>query len=76
MIYVTRLNNTQFVVNADIIKTIEATPDTIITLYNDEKFIVKDKVQDVVDKVIAFRRSLYEGLFSLRRDAIAAKERE
>jgi flagellar protein FlbD len=73
MIQVTRLNNTQFVVNADIIKTIEANPDTVITLYNDEKYVVKNTVQDVVDRVIAFRRSLYRDLFSLERDAVLKK---
>ena len=42
MIKVTRLNGKEFVVNADLIQYLEETPDTIITLVNHEKVVVKD----------------------------------
>ena len=42
MIYVTRINNKEFAINPDLIETLEATPDTVITLTNDSKYIVKE----------------------------------
>jgi flagellar protein FlbD len=71
MIMVTRLNQAPFMVNADLIKTVEATPDTVVTLYNDEKFIVRETVDEIVARVVAFRRSLYAGLFSQQPETVA-----
>jgi flagellar protein FlbD len=47
--------NGTFVVNADLIETIEACPDTIVTLVTKRRFVVEDAVQDVIDRVIAYR---------------------
>lgn len=62
MIEVTRLNDTVFIINSDLIELIEKTPDTVITLTNGKKFIVKDSVDEVVSKVIKFRQSINMGL--------------
>lgn len=59
MIAVTRLNNTPLVVNPDLIVFIEETPDTIITLSNGEKIVVQEKVNEVIRRVINFRRSIF-----------------
>ena len=59
MIKLTRLNDTEIVVNADQIKYVESTPDTIITLMNNEKILVTDSIDDVIRKVIEFRRVSY-----------------
>lgn len=59
MIKLTRLNDTEIVVNADKIKYVESTPDTIITLMNNEKILVTDSIDDVIRKVIEFRRVSY-----------------
>ena len=56
MIKLRRLNDTEIVVNADKIKYVESTPDTIVTLMNNEKLIVRDSVEDVIQKVIEFKR--------------------
>ena len=64
MITVTRLNKSQVVVNADMIKTLEATPDTVITLDNDEKFIVSDPVDVIIEMIVTYRRRLYSGLLA------------
>ena len=56
MIILTRLNGVQFVLNSDLIETIEETPDTTIQLLNKHYMIVKESMQEVVDKVIEFRR--------------------
>jgi flagellar protein FlbD len=55
-----RLNGSQFVLNCDLIKTIEATPDTLITLTSGEKLMVLEKVDDVVSATIEYRRKLLE----------------
>ena len=59
MIKLTRLNETEIVVNADQIKYVESTPDTIITLMNNEKILVTDSIDEVIRKVIEFRRVSY-----------------
>jgi len=58
MITVTRLNGKQFVVNAELIRTIEENPDTTITLLNGDHLIVKEDMKRVVDLVIEYGRSL------------------
>ncbi|MCL1790412.1 MAG: flagellar FlbD family protein [Peptococcaceae bacterium] len=57
MIRVTRLNGKEFVVNTDLIKTIEATPDTVIRLISEDKYVVKESVEDIIDRVINYRRA-------------------
>jgi flagellar protein FlbD len=59
MIPLTRLNNTHLVINPDLIVFMEETPDTIITLSNGEKIAVQEKVQEVIRRVIEFRRCIF-----------------
>jgi len=59
MIKLTRLNETEIVVNADQIKYVESTPDTIITLMNNEKILVTDSIDEVIRKVVEFKRISY-----------------
>ncbi len=56
MISLTRLNGTRFVVNAEMIRTIESRPDTTIVLINGETFIVKETMEDVVAKAVEYGR--------------------
>ena len=58
MIAVTRLNGKSFVVNAALIRYIESTPDTMITLIGGEKLIVKEPLEEVVEKAIEYNRKL------------------
>ncbi len=51
-----RLNKEAFILNADFIETLEATPDTVITLTNGKKLMVKNGVEDIIKQVIAYRR--------------------
>jgi flagellar protein FlbD len=64
MITLHRLNGKEFVLNAEQIKFIESTPDTLITLMtNDEKFMVKESVEQVIQSVINYKRQwLWEPL--------------
>ncbi|MBC7319024.1 flagellar FlbD family protein [bacterium] len=59
MIQVTRLNNTKFVINADLIEIIEALPDTTITLTTGKKFVVKESIEEIMRKIINYRKAIY-----------------
>lgn len=54
----TRLNGKEFVVNAELIQYVEATPDTVITLVNHEKLVVKESIDEVVKRVVEYGRAL------------------
>ena len=58
MIELTRLNGTPMVLNSDLIKTAEASPDTMLTLINGEKMIVREECGEVMERVIAYRARL------------------
>jgi len=61
MIRLTRLNRVPLVVNSDLIEHIETTPDTVIALTTGQKFMVLETPEQVVDRVVAFRRSIHVG---------------
>ena len=58
MITVTRLNDRPFVLNAELIRTVESNPDTTITLINGDHFIVKESMKEVVQLSIDYGRNL------------------
>jgi flagellar protein FlbD len=58
MIELTRLNGTPIVVNSDLIKTAEASPDTMLTLINGEKLIVREPCAEVTERVLEYRARL------------------
>ena len=58
MIELTRLNKTPIVLNSDLIKTAEASPDTMLTLINGEKLIVRESTAEVVERVLVYRARL------------------
>lgn len=58
MIRVSRLNRTEFFVNAHLIQSVESNPDTLILLSNGEKLLVRESAEEVVDRVVRYRRSL------------------
>ena len=60
MIDVTRMNGKMYTLNSDLIETIEETPDTVITLTNGKKFIVKETRQDIKNLVKLFRKEIYK----------------
>jgi flagellar protein FlbD len=62
MIELTRLNNRPLVVNSDLIKFIENTPDTVLTLVSGEKVVVSESCQAVIEKVVEFRRRTIVGM--------------
>lgn len=58
MIRVTRLNHTPLVLNSDLIEQVESTPDTIISLTSGQKIRVLESSDEIVDRVITFRRQI------------------
>jgi flagellar protein FlbD len=62
MIELTRLNGNPMVVNSDLIKTAEASPDTMLTLINGEKLIVKENLSELVERILAYRARLLAGV--------------
>jgi flagellar protein FlbD len=63
MIELTRLNNRPLALNADLIKYVEQAPDTVITLVTGEKLVVKENAEEVIRRVIQFRRMLLADLY-------------
>jgi len=62
MIQLTRLNHHPLAVNSDLIKFVEQAPDTVITLLNGEKIVVRESAQEVLERVVEFRRSVLQGI--------------
>jgi flagellar protein FlbD len=58
MIQLTRLNGKRFVVNAELIRTVEESPDTTITLINGDHLLVQESMAEVVDRAIDYGRRL------------------
>jgi len=58
MIQLTRLNNARLAVNCDLIKYVEEAPDTVLTLLNGEKLVVRETTEQVIERVRDFRRSV------------------
>jgi flagellar protein FlbD len=68
MIRLTRLNGSSIALNSDLIKFVENAPDTVITLINGEKVIVRESTEDLIRKLVEFRRSVLEGIPSVGLD--------
>jgi flagellar protein FlbD len=58
MIRLTRLNGNPMMINSDLIKTAEASPDTMLTLINGEKLIVREELEEVMERVLHYRARL------------------
>jgi flagellar protein FlbD len=65
MIQLTRLNNRPLVVNSELIKFIENAPDTVITLLSGEKIVVLETAEEVINRIVAYRRRLRKSLTGL-----------
>lgn len=58
MIALTRLNGRAVVVNAELIKLIECTPDTLITLTVGDHLMVRESVEEVVERAVEYARRI------------------
>ena len=58
MIILHRLNKSEIILNSNLIELIESTPDTLITLNNDRKYIVLEPATEVVEKIVEYQRRI------------------
>jgi flagellar protein FlbD len=72
MIKLTRLNNQPLAVNSDLIKFVEQAPDTVITLVSGGKILVRENAEQVLERIIEFRRSILRGVWPSLSVAVAA----
>ncbi|CAB1242047.1 flagellar FlbD family protein [Clostridium sp. MT-14] len=63
MIKLTGLNDREFVINADHIEKLTETPQSVITLTNGNKYVVKESNDEIIRKVIEYKRKIYRGDF-------------
>lgn len=59
MIKLKRLNGSEIVLNCEIIEFLEETPDTVITLVNGHKVVVSESANEVIQKVIDYKRKIH-----------------
>ena len=65
MIQLTRLNNSPLILNSDLVKFVEQSPDTVITLVNGEKILVREKSDEVLNRIVEYRRSVLRGMATI-----------
>jgi flagellar protein FlbD len=58
VIELTRLDGSAVVVNADVIAWLESTPDTVVSLLNGEKLLVRETPRELIDRAVAYRQRL------------------
>lgn len=59
MIKLTRLTGAAFVLNSDLILTMEATPDTVLTLTTEQKLLVRENLDEVIARIIEYKRKIF-----------------
>lgn len=64
MIILTKINDLPFALNCDLIETVIENPDTTIRLSDGNVYIVKETMQELVEKIIAYRKNIYSGLLN------------
>jgi flagellar protein FlbD len=60
MVRLTRLNSAPVVLNSDLIEHIDITPDTVITLTTGQILRVREPAEEVVRRIVEFRRRIFE----------------
>lgn len=58
MILLTRLNGTEFYLNPELIQSVEKTPDTVITLLNEKKLVVRESPEVIRERYIEYRQRI------------------
>jgi flagellar protein FlbD len=58
MIYLTRINHSSLILNPDLIEHIQTTPDTVITLTSGRNYLVIEPAEEVIRRIVEYRRML------------------
>ena len=61
MIRLHRLNGQEVIVNAELIESVEAFPDTVVGLATGNRFVIQESVSEVIQRVVEYRKSVYVG---------------
>lgn len=75
MIRVKKLNQAELVINADLIEFVEANPDVVITLTTGNKVVVRDTMEDIINKVIEYKGAINKVLLQSLKNAQELKGR-
>lgn len=59
MIKVTRLNDSTLTINVDMIQSLQAIPETVITFTNNDKIMVKEPLEEVSQRIVDYQRTIY-----------------
>jgi len=59
MIKITRLNNVEQIINSELIEFIDSTPDTNITMTTGRKIIVRESVDEIINRVVAYKKRIF-----------------
>ena len=70
MIKLKRLNGKEFVVNCEMIEFVESTPDTVVTLGSGNKIVVRDTIDEVIDKVVEYKKSINSRLNVIKKKIV------
>lgn len=69
MIQVTRLSGEPYVINSELIESLEATPDTVIRLTSGKTVVVKESTTEIIDKIIQYKQKIYSQVSILNKDS-------
>jgi flagellar protein FlbD len=72
MIKVTRLNDSTLMINVDMIQSLQAIPETVITFTNNDKIMVKEPLEEVSQRIVDYQRTIYS--HSVSEDCQAATD--
>jgi len=64
MIKVTRLNDSTLMINVDMIQSLQAIPETVITFTNNDKIMVKEPLEEVSQRIVDYQRTIYSNSVS------------
>ena len=64
MIKVTRLNDSTLMVNVDLIRSLQAIPETVITFTNNDKIMVKEPLEEVSQRIVDYQRTIFSNSHS------------
>ncbi len=74
MIELTKLNKKKFILNCELIESIESTPDTVLTLRNGKLYLVTESPEEIVKMTIAYKQLLFSGLLAPGMQVVGGKE--
>jgi flagellar protein FlbD len=70
VIKLTRLNNTRILLNPDLIEHVELNTDTVITLTNGSSFVVREQAEEILNRIVEFKRTVYHSPPALETGAL------